>query len=80
MSSIDVERPLVSVRCPQIWDPPRRRYVTVGEAIELHCSHPDCGELTDWESLSRRAHLQWQARQHSIEHHDGIVDAEGWAR
>lgn len=74
----DTLRALVSVRNPQIWSDQRRRYATVAEAIELHCTA--CGPLTDWESLSIRAQLQHRAKAHAIEVHGGDVDAEGWAR
>lgn len=52
--------------------------VEIPEAIWLTCT--ECGELTDYESLSRRQHLIWLAKTHADEHHDGDVDAEGWTR
>lgn len=71
-------RALVSVEHPhgedaefgEPWDAP--------EALVLTCT--EHGELTDWESLTRRAHLQWLAKEHANSHHDGDVDAAGWSR
>lgn len=76
------ERPLVSVKHPSVMsdtpDDPERASVEVPEALILTCS--EHGELTDWCSLTARAHLQWKARKHADDEHDGDVDAAGWKR
>lgn len=74
------ERPLITIGHPTIPsdapDDPEQGCVEVPEALVLTCS--EHGELTDWASIPERAHLRYLARTHTLEVHDGDVDAKGW--
>lgn len=78
MTSIDRPRPLVAVAHPTVQDYTTGEPVEIPEAWELTCS--EHGTLTDWEDVPAKRELQRRARRHADEHHDGDVDAEGWAR
>ena len=79
VSPVDTPRVLVTVGHPTIaWGEGQQDRAEVREALVLTCS--EHGELTDWLSIPERHLLQRRARRHAGEHHDGDVDAEGWAR